>query len=792
MFEIIRRYQMDIMLGLSSACIAFAFLLFFTQFLAKRRKGILIFMEFVATFLLYFDRMAYLYSGDTGHKGYVMVRVSNFFVFVLTAAIVLGLDMYIADLIKVEAKKTTIPKRLYFVGAAAIFEMFLVVLSQFTGMYYYFDENNVYHRGPLFLGCYVIPVLCPLIQYSVVRKYKSAMSRLVYYSIVAYIFVPIIGGIIQIFAYGISLVNMMMVMVSITMYVSVYIDMNKTVVRAHKIEIGELKDGEQRMKRLFDQTTSAFVKAIENKDEYAQGHSKRVADVAKKIAEMSGKDEAKCDEVYYAALLHDIGMVGIPDSIIQKHSELTEEERRVWQKKPIISGEILSDITEYPYLKDGGLYCNEKYDGSGYPKGLKGEEIPDVARIIAIADAYVSMTSNKRYREELPYIMIRQEFVEMAGTQFDPEYAKIMIRIMDKENANKKDERVIETEIRCKEYKEAVSLGVHVTEAFTKVSFDADEYEMAAGDYSSPSIVLFDSYDRRFHRGARSIDAYRYQEYGELWPDGHYVSTAAQNMKVEVEENVDEAGNPVVDKNKKVQYEICAAKYDDHITLEMKDGVHKLKAVIALSDKTKDAYIGITGEHCHIKNIAVEETDIKIGEGDIERISDVISYTDRIESDLPNLQIDRTRSASTDGIKVEEELRLYFHSMSLPVANLVWHCPYIVIFFSEDGKVGGKGYREYALIKINGEVSGDETYAENKVYMKRKETFTGWEKWKEATKKGMECFVLFERSGNKITTSTENLGIIIENTTIFHDEHQDVYVALTGDEVALTDIRIMK
>ena len=260
MFEIIRRYQMDIMLGLSSACIAFAFLLFFTQFLARRRKEILIFMEFVATFLLYFDRMAYLYSGDTGHKGYIMVRVSNFFVFVLTAAIVLGLDMYIADLIKVEAKKTTIPKRLYFVGAAAIFEMFLVVLSQFTGMYYYFDENNVYHRGPLFLGCYVIPVLCPLIQYSVVRKYKSAMSRLVYYSIVAYIFVPIIGGIIQIFAYGISLVNMMMVMVSITMYVSVYIDMNKTVVRAHKIEIGELKDGEQRMKRLFDQDPDVEVR----------------------------------------------------------------------------------------------------------------------------------------------------------------------------------------------------------------------------------------------------------------------------------------------------------------------------------------------------------------------------------------------------------------------------------------------------------------------------------------------------------------------------------------------------
>ncbi|MBO4459001.1 MAG: HD domain-containing protein [Butyrivibrio sp.] len=792
MFDFIRTYQLDIMLGLSTACMAFAFLLFFTQFLSMKRKWILILMEFVATFLLYFDRLAYMYSGDTSQKGYVIVRVSNFFVFALTAMIVFAFNMYIVDLISVEANVKKIPKRLIFTGTAAVIEIILVVISQFTGMYYYFDENNTYHRGPLFLVCYIIPVVCPLIQYSVVRWYRASISRLVYFSIVAYIFVPIIAGIIQIFEYGISIVNMAMVLVSITMYVSIYLDINKTVMRAHKIEVGELKEGEQRMKRLFDQTTSAFVKAIENKDEYAKGHSKRVADVARAIAEAAGKDEEKCNEVYYAALLHDIGMVGIPDSIIQKHSELTEEEHKIWQKKPIISGELLADITEYPYLKDGGLYSNERYDGSGYPEGLKGEEIPDVARIIAVADAYVSMTSNKRYRESLPYIMIRQEFVELSGTQFDPEYSKIMIQIMDKENANKKDERVMESELLCKEYKDVVSLGVHVTDSFTKVFFEAEEAKTNDGDYSSPSIILFDSYDRRFHRSAKSIEAFRYLEYGELWPDGHYVYTEAQNMKVEVEEQVDEEGKAVADNKGLEKYEICAAKYDDHITLEMKNRIHKVKAIIALSDKTKDVYIGITGERCHIKNITVNETDIKIGEGDIERISDVISYTDRIESDLPNVQIDRKRSASTDGIKVEEELRLYFHSMSLPVANLVWHCPYIVIFYSEDGKVGGKDYREYALIKINGEVTGDESCSENKVFMKRKESFQGWENWKEATKNGIECFALFERKANKITTTTENLGIEIENTTIIHDEHQDVYVALTGDEVALTDIRIMK
>jgi len=720
-----------------------------------------------------------------------MVRVSNFIVFALTAAIVLGLNFYIIDLIFVEANEKKVPKRLTFVSVASILEIFLVVLSQYTGMYYYFDEDNVYHRGPLFLLCYIIPVVCPLIQYSVIRWYRNSISRLVYFSITAYIFVPIIAGIIQIFAYGISIVNMAMVLVSITMYVSIYLDINKTVVRAHKIEVGELKKDEQKMKRLFDQTTSAFVKAIENKDDYAQGHSKRVADIAREIAKKAGKDEEKCDEVYYAALLHDIGMVGIPDSIIEKHSELTEVEHKIWQRKPIISGEILSGITEYPYLKDGGLYSNERYDGSGYPEGLKGEEIPDVARIIAVADAYVSMSSNKRYREALPYIMIRQEFVEMAGIQFDPEYANIMIGIMDRENSAKEDKRTLETELLCKEYKDAVSLGICISDTVKKIFFDCEEQKINEGDYSSPSIILFDSYDKRFHNSVKSIDAYKYVEYSEIWPDGHYVSTEAQNMKMEAEQIVDEEDKGLFDKKGTERYEICAARYDDHVMLEMKNGVNKVKAIIALSDKTKEVYVGITGENCHITNIVVSDTEIKIHEGDIERISDVISYTDRIESDIPNIQIDRSRSASTAGIKLKDEIRMYFHSRSLPVANLVWHCPFIVVFYSDDGKVGGKGYCEYALIKINGEVSSDGMHSENKVYMKKKEDFHGWDKWKEKNKEGFECFVLFEKRGNKVITKTENLGIAIDNTTVIHDEHKDVYIALTGDEVAITDIRIM-
>ncbi|MBO4678952.1 MAG: diguanylate cyclase, partial [Lachnospiraceae bacterium] len=205
MFDFIRTHQMDIMLALSAACITFALLLFVTKFLDKKRKAILIAMEFVATFLLYFDRMAYIYAGDVSKKGYILVRVSNFMVFFLTAAVVFVFDQYLIDLIlRTVHTAESVPTRLKVVGISSLAEMVLVIMSQFTGLYYYFDENNVYHRGPGFLLCYFIPVVCPLIQYTAIRKYLRGIGKYIYTSLVLYIFVPIVMGIIQIFAYGIS------------------------------------------------------------------------------------------------------------------------------------------------------------------------------------------------------------------------------------------------------------------------------------------------------------------------------------------------------------------------------------------------------------------------------------------------------------------------------------------------------------------------------------------------------------------------------------------------------------
>ena len=154
-YTFIRTYQLDMMLALSAVSLCFGLLLFITKFLEKRRKYILIFMEFVATFLLFFDRMSYLYASDITPVGFVMVRVSNFFVFFLTPCVILGFNLYINYVLTVDGKLPKPPKQLIFVSMASLCEMILVIFSQITGLFYYFDENNVYHRGSGFIICYI-------------------------------------------------------------------------------------------------------------------------------------------------------------------------------------------------------------------------------------------------------------------------------------------------------------------------------------------------------------------------------------------------------------------------------------------------------------------------------------------------------------------------------------------------------------------------------------------------------------------------------------------------------------
>ncbi|MGN0438382.1 MAG: response regulator [Lachnospiraceae bacterium] len=189
----------------------------------------------------------------------------------------------------------------------------------------------------------------------------------------------------------------------------------------------------RKVERLSLQMVHTLARTIDAKDQYTNGHSTRVAEYSREIAKRFGKTEKEQEDIYYMGLLHDIGKIGVPDEIINKTSKLTDEEYNIIKKHPVIGADILKNISEMPDIATGAHWHHERYDGKGYPDQLKGEDIPEVARIIGVADAYDAMTSNRSYRDILPQEIVRSEIEKGKGVQFDPVFAQIMLDMMDED-----------------------------------------------------------------------------------------------------------------------------------------------------------------------------------------------------------------------------------------------------------------------------------------------------------------------------------------------------------------------
>lgn len=199
--------------------------------------------------------------------------------------------------------------------------------------------------------------------------------------------------------------------------------------------IGYKNEGVSRKKveEMNIQVVSALATAIDAKDNYTNGHSSRVAEYSRIIAERAGYSKADQDEIYMMGLLHDVGKIGVPDGVINKPSRLTDEEFELIKKHPSIGATILESIKERPKLAIGARWHHERFGGGGYPDGIAGEEIPEEARIIAVADAYDAMTSHRSYRDIMPQEKVRSEIEKGSGTQFDPRFAKIMLQLIDED-----------------------------------------------------------------------------------------------------------------------------------------------------------------------------------------------------------------------------------------------------------------------------------------------------------------------------------------------------------------------
>ena len=187
------------------------------------------------------------------------------------------------------------------------------------------------------------------------------------------------------------------------------------------------------IKTLSVEVMEALAHTIDAKDEYTRGHSVRVAKYSRMLAEKMGLTPEDCENVYYMGLLHDIGKIGVPNEIINSKNKLSDAEYSVIKTHPGIGYDILAEIKSRPDLCIGARWHHERYDGKGYPDGKAGEEIPLYARIIAVADSYDAMTSNRSYRKYLPQDVVRSEIEKNEGTQFDPEVAKYMLMMIDED-----------------------------------------------------------------------------------------------------------------------------------------------------------------------------------------------------------------------------------------------------------------------------------------------------------------------------------------------------------------------
>jgi putative two-component system response regulator len=295
----------------------------------------------------------------------------------------------------------------------------LLVLSQFFGFYYAFDEQNRYYRKDSYGVMVVLLWLATIALLALTLanwKHYTLIERV---SFVVLEVLPVIAMIAQLFTYGISLTTFASTISLLMLFMTYEVECSQVLVKNER--------------KLLNEVISALAEAVDAKDTYTRGHSGRVAVYARMLAERMELTNQEIERVYRMALLHDVGKIGIPDAVLNKPGKLTDEEFALIKSHTVRGGDILGKVQSMPELSDGARWHHERFDGRGYPDGMRGEDIPLEARIICVADCYDAMTSDRVYRKHLSQEVVRREIEAYAGSQFDPQIARLMLEIIDED-----------------------------------------------------------------------------------------------------------------------------------------------------------------------------------------------------------------------------------------------------------------------------------------------------------------------------------------------------------------------
>jgi hypothetical protein len=190
----------------------------------------------------------------------------------------------------------------------------------------------------------------------------------------------------------------------------------------------------------YDTTLKVLIAALDQKDSATHGHSERVSRLSVTLAREMGVPEDQLVDIERGALLHDVGKIGVPDDVLRKPHDLDEPEWEAMRKHPLLAGLMVSKVEFLEGALPILLYHHERYDGSGYPFGLEGKNIPLEARIFSVVDSYDAMTSTRPYREAMPHLVAMGEIQQHAGSQFDPEVVAAFTRVMERDGRELRDD----------------------------------------------------------------------------------------------------------------------------------------------------------------------------------------------------------------------------------------------------------------------------------------------------------------------------------------------------------------
>ena len=309
----------------------------------------------------------------------------------------------------------------------AILNVIFAFSTFFTHFTYCYDDHAVLQRGPLgwtahiIMGIYLVVLI--VVTFVKINK-DNSFERIIVLEIVGILVIATLAE--SFFS------NYWVLRVAITSALIFYFMYFQS--RVFKDELISKHIQQNELTEKFSlQIITALASTVDAKDSYTNGHSQRVAIYAREISRRMGKSKEFQREIYYMGLLHDIGKIGIPDSIINKTGKLTDEEFAAIKAHPVIGADVLIRITTMPNLYVGALWHHERYDGRGYPDGLKGDDIPIYARIIAVADTYDAMTSQRSYRNAMSQQKVIDELERSKRTQLDPYIANIMLEMISED-----------------------------------------------------------------------------------------------------------------------------------------------------------------------------------------------------------------------------------------------------------------------------------------------------------------------------------------------------------------------